>query len=167
MDAIYRRRSIRKYKPEKILLSLVEEIIKAGMNAPSAGNEQPWHFIVLDDRSILDRIPEVHPHSKMIREAPAAILICGDIDLEMHEGFWVQDCSAATQNILLAATQLGLGSVWLGVYPREDRIEGLRDLLNIPVNIIPFALIPLGYPDQEPKPPKRREQAEYVHLEKF
>ena len=96
------------------------------MAAPSAGNQQPWHFIVIDDREILSEIPKFHPYSKMLNEASCAIVVCGDVTLQRFEGYWVQDCSAATQNMLLMATELGLGSVWLGAYPREERVEALK-----------------------------------------
>ncbi len=162
MDVIFTRRSIRRYTPEKVPGKLVHEILRAAMNAPSAGNQQPWQFIVIDKRRILDRIPNFHKYAGMMKEAQAAILVCGDLELEKHRDFWVQDCSAATQNILLAAHALGLGAVWLGVYPREDRVEGLRKLLDIPKNAIPFSLIPLGWPAENP-PPARRFKAGRVH----
>ena len=119
---ILARRSIRRYTGEKVNGEAIQKVLEAGMAAPSAGNQQPWHFIVLDDRTVLDAVPEHHPHSSMIREAPVAILVCGDISAEKHQGYWVQDCAAATQNMLLAVTDLGLGAVWLwGLPPRGPR----------------------------------------------
>ena len=154
MDMIFKRRSIRKYKSDPVSKELIHEIIKAGIAAPSAGNQQPWHFIVLDNRKILDWIPDnIHPHSKMLKEAPVGILLCGDPTLEKHKGYWVQDCAACTQNMLLAATSAGLGSVWLGIYPRENRVIGLRQLLGIPEHVIPFSIVALGYAAEE-KPEK-------------
>ncbi len=152
MEAIYNRRSIRKFSSRPLPRETIEAIIKAGMNAPSAGNEQPWHFIVIDRRKVLEEIPSVHPHAEMVKQAPVAILVCGDLLLEKHEGFWVQDCAAATENMLLAAASLGLGSVWLGVYPRNDRVEGLRKLLNLPDHVIPFSLLPIGHPAEKKAP---------------
>jgi nitroreductase len=149
METIYRRRSIRKYSRDPVPEEDIREVIRAGMNAPSAGNQQPWQFIIIDDRSLLDRIPDIHPYAQMLREAPAAILVCGDLDLESHRGYWVQDCSAATENMLLEIADRGLGGVWLGVYPREDRVEGLRALFGIPEQVIPFALIALGHPAEK------------------
>jgi Nitroreductase len=134
---------------------MIETIIKAAMAAPSAGNQQPWHFIVITDRAKLDAIPSFHPYSKMVMQAPAAILACGDPDGKKWPAFWDQDLSAATQNMLLTARDLGLGTVWVGVYPEKDRMEGFRKLLGIPENIHPFALIPIGWPDgqfEEVKP---------------
>jgi nitroreductase len=132
------------------------------MSAPSAGNEQPWYFVVIDDRDTLDEIPKFHPYSAMLQSATVAILICGDERLEVHRGFWVQDCSAATQNILLAAQAKGLGAVWLGVYPVEERVVGLRNLLGIPEDVIPFSLVSVGYP-AERKPPADRYDKSRIH----
>ncbi|MBN2323943.1 MAG: nitroreductase family protein [Spirochaetes bacterium] len=153
MDAIYKRRSIRRFKSGPVDEKTLVSFVKAGMNAPSAGNQRLWRFVIITERSILDEIPSVHPYSSMLKEAPAAILVCGDMDLEEREGYWVQDCAAATQNILLEIADRGYGGCWLGVYPREDRVEGLRRLLNIPGHIIPLSLIAVGIP-AEKKPPK-------------
>jgi nitroreductase len=153
MEAIYKRRSIRKYRNTPVDRDLIHKIIKAGMNAPSAGNEQPWHFIVVDDREILDTIPSFHPHSRMLLEAPVAIVVCAETSNVKYPEYWPQDCAAATENMLLAIADLDLGGVWLGVYPREDRVEKLRNLLGIPAHIIPFSMIALGYPAEQ-KPPK-------------
>jgi nitroreductase len=153
MEAILTRRSIRKFKADIISEDTISELLKAAMCAPSAHNKQPWHFIVITDREILDIIPEFHPYASMLHEATAAILVCGDT----HDAtdFWVQDCSAATQNILLAAHAKGLGAVWLAVYPREDRIQELKNILDLPANITPLSLIALGYPDEKKNPSNR------------
>ncbi len=130
----------------------------AGMYAPSARNQQPWHFLVIDERSLLDRIREVHPYASMLSGAALAILVCGDESLELSKGYWSVDCAAATQNILLAAHALGLGAVWLGVYPREERQAGIREIFGFPPEIHPFALISVGYPAEErPHPDRFRE----------
>jgi nitroreductase len=153
MQALYSRRSIRKYTSESISEQAIKELLEAAMSAPSAGNQQPWHFVVIHDRKLLDQIPSLHPHSLMCREAQTAILVCGDPTLEKHVGYWVQDCAAATENLLVAVHARGLGGVWVGVYPREERVIGFRKLLHIPEHVIPFALVPLGYPAEE-KPPR-------------
>jgi nitroreductase len=153
MDVIFKRRSIRKYTPQAVSRELLESFIKAGMNAPSAGDEQPWHFVILTDRSIFGEIMKIHPHAGMLATAPAAVLVCGDLSLETNKGYWVQDCAAATENMLLAITAEGLGSVWVGVYPRTQRVEALKKLLHLPEHIVPFSLLPVGYPDEQ-KPPK-------------
>jgi nitroreductase len=152
MDAIYRRRSIRKYSAEQVSEEALTAIIRAGMNAPSAGNQQPWYFIIIDRRPLLEEITRIHPYAQMLHEAPAAILVCGDLDRERHTGYWVQDCSAAVENMLLEIVDLGLGGVWLGVYPRDDRVSGLRRLLGIPERIVPFALVAVGHPAEKKNP---------------
>lgn len=149
MDAIYKRRSIRKYTSRKVPYKILLDFIKAGMNAPSAGNEQPWHFVIIDDRNLLNKITKIHPYSSMLKQAPAAILVCADLDLLAYDEYWVQDCSAASENILLEIADKGLGAVWLSIYPLKDRIEGIKNLLNIPERVIPFSLISLGYPAEE------------------
>ena len=149
MDMILTRRSIRKYTDQNISNDILFELINTAFSAPTAGNQQPWHFIIIDDKKILKKVTEFHPNSKMLLDAQKAILVCGDLDLEKFKGYWMLDCSAATENILLAARCKGIGSCWLGIYPREDRILHLRSLLNMPENIIPFSLISLGYPAEE------------------
>ena len=149
-DAIFSRRSVRQYTAKVVPDALVTELLKAAMAAPSAGNEQPWQFIVVRDRAILDAIPTFHPYSAMVKHASVAILVCGDLTLEKYKGFWVQDCSAATENLLLAATAKGLGAVWTAVYPMEDRVAGMRKLLNLPEHIMPLSLVPIGYPASLP-----------------
>ncbi len=165
MDAIQvilSRRSIRKYTAQPVREATVEELLRAAMAAPSAGNQQPWHFVIIRDRQILAEIPRVHPYSSMVPDAQVAILVCGDLQREKHVGYWVQDCSAATQNMLLAAHAKGLGAVWLGVYPREERVAGLRRLVGLPQHVIPLALIPIGYPAED-KPPADRYDTSRVH----
>lgn len=146
LEVIRTRRSIRKYEDRPVPDKLITAVLEAAMYAPSAGNQQPWHFVVIRDRMKLDRIPSFHPYSHMILQAKVAILVCGDPAGGKWPTYWVQDCSAATQNILLAARDFGLGSVWAGVYPDEGRMAGFRELLAIPQSVFPFALIPLGWP---------------------
>ena len=166
METIYNRRSIRKYTEQAVSDEVLCELVRAGMSAPSAGNEQPWEYVIITDRALLDEIPSIHPHSKMLQQAPAAILICGDLKREVYEGYWVQDCSAATQNMLLEIVDRGLGGVWLGVYPIKERVMALRKLLNIPEHVVPFALISLGYP-AEAKPPKGEYDEQRVHRDRW
>lgn len=163
MKAIMNRRSIRKYTEQTVSDEQVKMLLEAAMCAPSAGNEQPWHFVVIKDRQLLDRVPEYHPHSSMIKQASVAILICGDTRLSKYDvDYWVQDCAAATENLLIAAQDLGLGAVWLGVYPRQERVQGLRGLFNIPEEVFPFALVPVGYPAEQ-KGPENRYREDRVH----
>lgn len=145
-DGLITRRSIRKYTGEIIDEGIIRNIIRAGMYAPSARNKQPWHFLIIDDREILQKIMEVHPHSAMLAEASHAIVVCGDEKLENGPGYYKLDCSAATQNILLAVHSMGLGAVWLGVEPREDRIKAISNILELPGNVHPVTLISIGVP---------------------
>ena len=164
LEAIFTRRSIRKYTTELIPTSIIHDLIEAAVSAPSAGNEQPWQFILLTKRDILDEIPRFHPHASFVKQAQQAILVCGDLSRETFEGYWMIDCSAATQNLLLAAHAKGLGACWVGIYPRQERIKKLKELLRVPDHIIPFALVALGFPAEE-KQREDRYDEERVHVD--
>lgn len=166
MNAILNRKSIRKYKDIKISDEIVDGLLRAGMQAPSAGNEQPWDFVVLRDKEIMKKITEFHPYSSMLLNTDVAIVVCGDEAKEVFKGFWVQDCSAATENILLAAEDKGLGAVWLGVYPMEDRVEALKKLLDLPESVIPLSIIPIGYPDEK-REAANRFNKERIHYDRW
>jgi len=150
INAIMTRRSVRNFTPEPVSDKDLETLLRAGMQAPSGGNEQPWHFIVIDDPDILHAIPEFHRHAKMLLEAPLAILVCSERKLEKLRALWLQDCSAATENILLAAHGLGLGAVWLGIFPVAERVSGIKALLKMPDDIRPVSLIAVGHPASQP-----------------
>lgn len=166
MKAILTRRSIRKYTHQDVSEEIIRELVNAGMHAPTARNIQPWQFIVVNDRKTLDKLSIAHPYAKMLKEATLAILVCGDKKLQEAEGYIVQDCSAATQNIMLAAHAHGLGSVWLGMYPREERIREVSKLLEIPDHILPVSLISIGYPDEAKDAPDRY-KTEKIHWNKY
>lgn len=166
MEAILSRRSIRHYTNQPIPNEIIKELLRAAMSAPSAGNQQPWQLIVINERQMLDQIPKAHPYSSMLRQASVGILVCGDQKLETNKGYWIQDCSAATQNILLAAHAQGLGAVWLGIYPREERVAALRELLSLPEHVVPLALVSVGYPAEQ-KPPADRYDAARVHYNRW
>lgn len=155
LDLILNRRSIRRFTSRSVSDDVITKLIKAAMSAPSAHNQQPWEFIVINDQAILEQIPQIHPYSSATRKAPMAILICGNQQLITREPFWPQDCSAATQNLLLAAHASGLGAVWMGIYPLPERVADFSRLLNLPEHIIPFSLIPLGYPAEQKRPANR------------
>jgi nitroreductase len=165
-DPVLSRRSIRKYTKEDVPDVLVERLLRAAMSAPSAGNQQPWQFIVVRDRKLLDAVPKVHPYSSMITKAPLAIVICGDVRGVKWPQMWQQDCSAATENVLVEAQLLGLGAVWLGVDPLQERVDGLRQIFGIPAEITPFSLIPVGFP-AEKKEPADRYDPERVHQDRW
>ena len=166
MQNILTRRSIRKFKSNHVTDEMITQILKAAMAAPSAGNKQSWDFIIVKDRQILDSIPEIHPYSKMCNQAPVGILVCGNPDRSDGRGFWVQDCAAASQNILLAANSLGLGSVWIGIYPKNDYVQKFNEKFNLPDNIYPVSFIPIGFPAEE-KPPSDRYDKNKIHHEKW
>ncbi len=155
LEAIKTRRSIRKFKTKRLSDDQIQTLLQAAMYAPSARNTQSWHFIVVDDRDVLNKIPKLHPYADMLYEAPLAILVCGDLHIESIPEYNALNCAAATQNILLASHSMGLGSVWLGVYPRIERMEPIIKLLELPQNVIPISLIAIGYPNEEVALPER------------
>ena len=163
-QTIFARRSIRKYTDKPVSEEAIETLLKAAMAAPSASNRKPWQFIVVTKRETLDSLAEAHRHGKMLFQAPLCIAVCGDLT-EM-ERYWVQDCSAATENILLAATALGLGAVWLGVYPRDERIEAVHPILALPDHITPLNLVSIGHPAEE-KPSRTQYDETRVHWERW
>jgi nitroreductase len=166
IEAILTRRSIRKYQDKPVPKDVIHKLLEAGMAAPSSMNLQPWRFIIIDGRAILDKMTELHPHAKMLKEAPIALLVCADTKIQKMEGYCAQDCSAATENILLAAHALGLGAVWLGVYPRKERMDAIAKLFGLPDEIIPISLISIGYPAEE-KPASNRFDPTFVHHNKW
>lgn len=152
MDEIYRRRSIRRYSDRPIDRETLDTLVKAGMNAPSARNIRPVRYVTIEDRAILDAIPEFHRYARMLHQATAAIAVCADLSEATHSDYWEQDCAAATQNILLEATSMGIGSCWLGIHPREERVAGLSKLLGLPEHVRPLCVVALGYPAESPRP---------------
>lgn len=162
LEAILTRRSVRAFAPQALPLEQLEALINAAMHAPSAGNEQPWHFILITDPAVLARIPAIHPYATMAPQAAAGIVICGDLGLEKYPGLWVQDCAAATQNLLLAAHAQGLGAVWTAIHPMEDRVQGFRELLGLPKHVVPFALVPIGVPARPSVPATDRNHPDRI-----
>ncbi len=162
---IQKRRSIRQYqKGAAVSEAQVETLLRAAMSAPSAGNQQPWHFIVVRDRAKLERIMQIHPYTGMLKTASLAIVVCGDTSNENYSRYWPQDCAAATENLLLAAANSGLGTCWCGVHPRPEREEGFRALFALPESIAPFAVIALGVPAEQ-KAPADYYDAARIHRE--
>jgi nitroreductase len=166
MEAIFNRRSIRKFTGQKIKDEDIQTLLRAAMMAPTAVNAQEWEFLVIRDKEKLDAITQIHPHSQMLKQADAAIIICANTGKEILPGYWIGDCGACAQNILLAATALGLGSVWLGVQPDNKRVEDFKKLLGLPAQIMPFNVIALGYP-AEKRDEKDRYDAKKIHLENW
>jgi nitroreductase len=161
-DPILTRRSIRRYTEQPVPEEMVTGLLQAAMAAPSARNQQPWHFVVIRERDTLEKIAAMQSTARMARHAPLTIVVCGDLDLDNDSGYWVQDCAAATENILLWAHAHGLGAVWCGIYPREHRVSNYRALLGLPDRVVPLALVVVGYPAEE-LPPSDRFKPDRVH----
>jgi len=168
IENIMTRTSIRKYKDQPVEQEKIDIMLKAAMAAPTALNLQPWHFIVIDDKNTLKLLSGQQPNN-----APLMIAVCGDTNkTTMPDGkgklpdFWVQDVSAATENLLLAAHAQGLGAVWTSVYPVMERVAEVANVLNCPENIIPLAVVRIGYPDESPKPKDKFKQ-ENISYNKF
>ncbi|MGE4554168.1 MAG: nitroreductase family protein [Desulfovibrionaceae bacterium] len=150
MECILTRRSVRQYTPEKIDDDTVRQLLEAAMSAPTACNQQPWEFVVVDDPAVLAKVKDVNVHAAMAAHAPLAVLVCADPAREPKcPGFWIQDCAAAMENLLLAARALGLGGVWTASYPVEARVAGYRELFGLPGRIVPVALAVIGHPAQD------------------
>lgn len=147
---------------------MLDDLLQAAMAAPSAVAKDPWHFIVVQDRETLNKIADILPSGKMLRQATAAFIVCGDINKAniQAESYLLQDLSAATENILIAANILELGTCWLGIHPREDRLSGIRQLFELPDNIIPMCGIAIGWPAEKPEA-RTRYRNERVHIEKW
>ena len=155
LDFILDRRSIRRFTDRKIEAGTLKAILTAAMYAPSAVNRQPWHFVVIDDPRLMEEVMEVHPHARMLQTASHAVVVCGDEQLQHDDGYWVVDCGAATQNLLLAAQRLGLGTCWVGLHPREERKVSISRLLHLPSHVLPFAMVAMGYPAEKKTRPER------------
>ena len=169
IETIMTRTSIRSFTDQAVADETVETLLRAGMAAPTAVNAQPWHFVVVNERAKLDELAGTNRHGNMLREAPLAIVVCGNMEKAMKgpaQAFWVQDCSAATENILLAAHALGLGAVWTGCYPMEERMTQVSQVLGLPETIIPLCVIVMGYPNENPEP-KDKWKPENVSYNKF
>lgn len=148
LEALLTRRSIRKYKVQQIEKDKIEIIIKSAMYAPSAMNLQAWHFLVIDDKKVLIETIKSIPHAELLKQAPAAILVCGDSEIEKNESWMLQNCSTSIQNILLAAHGLGIGTCWIAIHGMPEVVSNVVKQFNLPENVVPIALISLGYPDE-------------------
>lgn len=144
LSAIYNRKSVRSFiKDRPVSDEDVQALIKAGMSAPSGKDTRPWEFVIINDRAILDKMAEELPTAKMLSQAPMAIVVCGDT---IRSSYWYLDCSAATENILLAAEAMELGGVWTAAYPYRDRMATVIKHTNMPAQVLPLVVIPIGYP---------------------
>jgi len=165
-NPIFDRRSIRKFSSRAVEKESLDHLVEAAMFAPSAGNQQPWQFVVVNDRQVLDELIASGPYTSALKTAQAAIIVCCDMERVTREGFWIQDCSLASHNILLEAFNLGLGTVWIGCYPREDRMENVSQTLHLPVYAVPLNIIAIGYPDEQKERPDRNDPAR-IHYNRW
>lgn len=165
---IMTRTSVRAYTDQAIGKDTIEAILKAGMAAPTAVNAQPWHFVAVTNRAILDSLATSNPNARMLHQAPLAIVVCGDITKTLEgkgREFWIQDCSAATENILLAAHAYGLGAVWTAAYPIDDRIASISTTLQLPETIVPLCAIIIGHPAENPEPKDKWKEENVTYIE--
>lgn len=163
LDNIFARKSVRTYLDKGVEKEKIDWMLRAGMAAPTGRDLRPWEFVVISDRATLDSMATALPYAKMLKQARQAIVVCGD---STRSSYWYLDCSAATQNILLAAESLGLGAVWTAAYPYEDRMEVVRRFTNMPENVLPLCVIPFGYPATNEQP-KQKFDEKKIHYEKF
>lgn len=167
LENILNRKSVRNYiKGKEVTDEQIHKILQAAMAAPSARNSQPWEFIVIKDRKKLDALAEQNPYGKMLFDASCAIVVVGNLNRAPENEFWTQDTSAATQNILLEIEALGLGAVWIGTYPKEDRVQVVKKELSLPDNVIPLNIISIGYPTGKDQP-KDKWNKDFIHYEKY
>ena len=168
IENIMTRTSIRQFTSQPVAKDTLDLIVKAGMAAPSAVNAQPWAFVVVTDREVLDSLNANHPYANL-KTATAAVIVCGNLEKAMEgpaQEYWVQDCSAASENILLAAHAYGIGAVWCGVYPSQERVQAVSQVLGLPENIIPLNIITMGYPAENPEP-KDKFKSDNIHYQRW
>ena len=165
---IHQRKSVRNFSDKPVTKEQLEAIVRAGMAAPTAINTQPWQFLVIDDKKIISNYAEGNRAAFMINKCQALVVICGDMNIgnDRSKAFWVQDVSAATENLLLAVESLGLGAVWTGVYPIEERVKEVKAKFELPENVIPLCVVLVGYPDGTDQP-KDKWKPERLHWNKY
>ncbi len=171
IDCIMTRASVRSYTGQQVPDSIVNKILRAGMAAPTAANQQPWQFVVVNDQSLKDSITAAFEYTKMVADCSFAVVVCGDMDNLFKGdipdgGFWVEDCSAASENMLLAAHALGIGGVWCGIYPLKDREQRLHSILNLPAGLTPLNVMAFGYPAADVSP-KDKWKPSKIHYNAF
>lgn len=171
LECIMTRYSLRSYSPEPVNDSITEKILRAGMAAPTAMNKQPWEMVVVTGQALKDSLSQMSRGTSMMKDAPLVIAVCANSDRFIdgetdRNGFWIQDCSAATENMLLAAHALGLGGVWCGVYPVEERVDKVKAILSLPDSVVPLNVVAFGYPEAADTPKDKWEPSR-VHYNRF
>lgn len=166
MKEIFSRRSIRRFTTDPVTDEQLEKLLRAAMQAPSACNEQPWEFIVIRDKNTMNAIRRIQPFTRPLMTADCAVVVCGDVRRQRFEGFWIQDCAAAMQNLLLEAEHLGLGAVWMGLYPMMQCVEKIKPLLSLPESIMPLGIAAIGNPEKRIDS-EDRYRSDRVHFEKW
>ncbi len=166
MDTLLTEMKISSFSDQAVCPESVRKLLQSAMAASSAGDQRPWHFVVVEDQKTRERMAGIHPFADMLPQAPVTILVCGDPTLQKHSGFWVQDCAAAMENMLIEARALCLGAVWLRIYPVEGRVQNFRKLLDVPPHVIPFALTAVGYPSEKYEPKCRYDESR-VHFDRW
>ena len=163
-EGLLTRRSVRRFQPDrKIKKQDVDDILKAAMYAPSARNCQPWEFIVVDDKKIFQEIISIHQYCSFLENASLAVVVCGNLSEQADDNYWMGDCAAATENLLLAVHAKDLGACWCGIYPNAERLKNFANLFDLPKNVCPFSLVVIGYPQEETKQPKNRFNLNKIH----
>lgn len=165
-DVLLKRRSVRKFKEDKISKEMINELLHAAMSGPSACNKRPWKFFVITNEEKLKELKNASRFSKM--EAPLAIVVCGDLSRRLPKAFetyWIQDCSAASENILLRVTDLGLGAVWCGLHPQKSAEEKVREILQLNEELVPLSLLWIGYPAEEPEARDQYEEECVIYID--
>lgn len=171
LENIFARKSVRSYTEQEVSREQLDTLARAGMAAPTGMGREPWVLVLIDNRAILDSLAATLANARMLANATAAIAVCGDTTkaaMDVHENYWIQDCSAASENILLAAQSMGLGAVWTGVWPRTERLDIVKRILELPGNIIPLNIIAVGYPlhDEKPKDKYKPENIRWNNYQK-
>lgn len=170
LENILSRKSVRSFTDAAVSREQLDTLVRAAMAAPTGRDMRPWQFVVLDDHGVIERLSDAMPRAKMLEECAAVIVVCGDMSVTDQDGKpsvnWTFDCSAATENCLLMAEAMGLGAVWVGVWPYDDRVAAVKETLRLPEHIQPLNLIPVGYPKGDPQP-KDKYDAERIHFNGF
>lgn len=169
LNTIFARKSVRSFKSDAVPDEKLRMLVRAGMAAPTAVDKRPWEFIVVTDRAVLKQLADALPYAKMAEKAAAAIIVAGDVKKQwggMESDYWIMDCSAATQNILLAAESMGLGAVWTAVYPEDSRVRSVRQILGIPFHVVPLNVIPVGVQAGREKP-KDKYDPKQIHWNRW